>query len=259
MQITPIRTILIDDEPDSKAVLEIMLNESCKNVEIIAKCSSANEAIEQIQLLKPDLILLDIEMPGKDGFAVLKAFENPKFKVVFITGYEQYALKAIKFSAIDYVLKPIDIAELKVSIMKVEESLKMEDNRIAHFNSVFENREKAVEKLIIPTLKGFHTIELDKIESIEAQSGNYCLFKLSDQKLDLVTKPLNYFEELLPKERFFRVHRSHIVNLGKVSSYNNKSGEIKMDNGDELEVAVRRRADFRKGIKYSNRVNRTLV
>ena len=244
-----IRTLIIDDEPDSKIVLEIMLKETCANVEIVGTCASANEAIEEIQRLKPDLILLDIEMPRKDGFEVIKSFENPTFKVIIISGYEQYALKAIKLAAIDYVLKPFDISELESAIHKVEAALDLSDQRVKHLKSYLESSEKAQNKLIIPTLKGFHTIEFDNIVSIEAQAGNYALFQFMDQSHDLVTKPLSYFEEMLPAEQFFRIHRSYVVNLNKVSAYDSKKGIVLLQNGQELEVAVRRRGGFQRSIK----------
>lgn len=244
MQVKKIRAILIDDDPENSEVLELMLDRVCLQVEIVAKCNSANAAIEAIQQHQPDLIFLDIEMPVKDGFEVLKVFESALFKVIVVTGHEQYALRAIKYAAIDYVLKPVDMNELVTAIKKVEEDLLRKDSRLETFSKFLAQDQKTIEKIIIPSTKGFRTIALIDIESIKAESGNYCLFKLTDGSLSLVTKPLSYFEELLPSTDFFRIHRSHIINLSKVVAFDRSVGKIKLENGDLLEVSFRRRADF---------------
>ncbi len=249
MQINKIKTIIVDDEPHSLEVLESLLNHTCKQVEIVGQCTSANEAIEQIQYHQPDLVILDIEMPEKDGFEVLKAFEKAAFKVIIVTGYEQYALKAIKFAAIDYVLKPIEINELTMAVEKVERSLNQKDARLIRLNSILDQDEKSIDKIIIPSLSGFRTIPLMNIVSIKSQSGNYCLFKLIDQKSNVVTKALNYFEEFLPFPMFFRIHRSYMINLDKVVSYESKTGKVVLENGNQMEVAVRRRPEFYKSYK----------
>lgn len=239
-----IRAILIDDDSENNEVLELMLDRVCPQVEIIAKCVSANEAIEAIQMHQPDLIFLDIEMPVKDGFEVLRVFEKATFKVIVVTGHEQYALKAIKFAAIDYVLKPVVMDELASAVKKVEEIVYQNDIRLETFAEFIAQDQKKIEKIILPSTKGFKTIALSNIESIKSELGNYCLFKLADNSSTLVTKPLSYFEELLPSTHFFRIHRSHIVNLDKVTTFNRTSGKITLENGQSLEIAFRRRADF---------------
>ena len=244
MQTRMIKTLLIDDDLESKSTLEKIFQDACMDVELVGKCSSADEAIEQIQVLKPELILLDIEIPGKDGFEILKAFDDPTFKVIIISKNDQYAMTAIKFDVIDYVLKPFDPDELRKSLHKISREIELLGNGQSTLNSLFKNLENKPNKLVIPTNKGFHTIAFDSIESVAAQSGNYCLFKLRSKSYDIVTKPLTYLEAMMPRNRFFRIHRSVMINLLKIESFDSKKGIVTMESGDKFEVAVRRRRNF---------------
>jgi len=239
-----LRAIIVDDEQDGIEVLQLMLADTPTQVNVVDTCNSANQAIESIQKHRPDVVFLDIEMPGKDGFEVLKAFPEADFKVVIVTGYDQYAMKAIKFLAMDYLLKPFDEAELASAVRKVEEALEQQDNRLAQFAQFLEQDETQMEKIVIPSSKGFRTVELNDIACLESKSGNYCIFHLADESETMVAKPLYYFEELLPQPRFLRVHRSRMVNLDQVSSYDSKTGELTMASGRVVEVSVRRRSEF---------------
>lgn len=243
-----LKAIIIDDESDSIDILKLML-ERLQSVEVVETCTSANDGIEAIQRHNPDMIFLDIEMPGKDGFEVLKAFPEAEYKVIIVTGYEQYALRAIKFSAIDYLLKPFDTDELKLAIEKVNFALESADPRLEHFTEMMEQRSLPLNKIILPSNRGFRTISFSDIICLESRSGNYCVFRLSDNSTTMVTRPLYHYEELLPWPQFYRIHRSHIVNLEKIKSFDNKSGELILDHDNSLEVSHRRRKDFFKAYK----------
>lgn len=243
-----LKTILVDDEKDSREALEYMLLRYNKPIEIVARCRSADEAVEQIQQYEPDLVCLDIEMPGKDGFEVLAAFDNPKFKVIVITGYEHYALKAIKYAALDFLLKPIEMSELFIALEKVEKAFDIEDPRLRYFNEQLK-KEKEVSKIILSTYRGFKNVAISEILYVEAGQGNYSNIHLLNDRQEVVTKPLNHFEELLPSDQFYRVHRSHLVNLSRISHYERSKGEVVMAQDYNITVAARRRADFYKAYK----------
>ena len=241
-----ITAILIDDEPDCIVVLENLLKDN-RSIEILGKALSAESGIALIKEKQPDLLFLDVEMPNKTGFDVIAAFENHKFKVVFTTGYDQYAIKAIKCSAVDYILKPICADELNAAIAKVTAQIHIRDERITHLNKMRQS-EYDNDRIIITSKRGFRTIMLDDIVSIES-NGSYALFYTTSNENHLCTKPLKYYEDLFPNNTFFRVHRSNIVNINQVKSYDNISGKVTMNNGRILEVAVRRKSQFNKLIK----------
>ena len=239
-----IKTIIVDDEQDSIDILRMMLSEVQPTVEIVETCQSADDAVDAIQRHSPDFIFLDIEMPGKDGFEVLKAFPEAEFKVIIVTGYEQYALRAIKYSALDFLLKPFDSEELNKAIQKVRSSIDQTDPRLAHFTSIMTKESRSLDRIILPSNKGFRTIGFSDILSIESRSGNYCLFRLSDNSTTMVTRPLYHYEDLLPENQFYRIHRSHIINMEKIQSYDNKTGFLVLEHDNKLEVSHRRRSDF---------------
>ena len=248
-------TILIDDEQDGIDILKMMLEAIPVDIEIVATCRSANSAIEAIQQHKPDLIFLDIEMPGKDGFEVLRAFDQPDFKVIVVTGYDQYAIQAIKFMAIDYLLKPYTQKELHLAVEKASKIIELEDTRIQELRSYLTQPNKDINRIIIPSRNGFRTIPISNIQYLESRSGNYCVFVLQDGSETIATKTLSYYEEILPQNSFMRIHRSTLVNLDKIKSFNKISGEVELGDGLSLPVAFRKRAEFKAA--YSAFLDRT--
>lgn len=240
--------IIVDDEPDSITVMENLLQKVAPDTKVLAKCTSVEEGIKQIKTHKPDLVLLDVEMPNKNGFDLLRAFSDPTFKVIFITGYDQYAIKAIKFSAVDYLLKPVDMDELASAIERARKLIDTSDGRIEHLNQL-DLRAPSFEKVIISSKKGFETLGLNQIVSIESKPGNYAVFSLKDSTQTLATKALNHYEGLFQETNLFRIHRSHMVNLEHVVSFNSANGRIALSDGRELEVAHRRKAEFSSRMK----------
>ena len=235
-----IKLVIIDDEPDNIEVLELLLAEN-EQVEITASANNVEAGIEIINRENPDLLLLDIEMPGQTGFDLLNEFDEPPFKVIFVTGYDHYAIKAIKYSALDYILKPIDKTELDAAIQRAV-SRKEEDQRIAHLKK-FEQTD-FFDKIIIHSNSGFRSLSINEISSIESQPGNYALFFLNNGSKMLCSKPLKYYEGILPQHVFYRIHKSHIINLNYVAKFSATDNLVQLKNGKSLEVAHRRKSKF---------------
>ena len=241
-----LKAIIIDNEPDSIFILKNML-EGHQNIDILAEAESGQKAIELIETLNPDLIFLDVEMPGLTGFEVLKAFDKPKFKVIFVTGFEKYAIQAIKYSAMDYIVKPVDQTELNLSILRVLTTVHMEDDRLSYFKSIHKSPD-TIDRIIIASKNGFRTLLLSDILSIESQ-GSYAMFYLKSGQCYLSSKPLKHYEKLLAPHQFFRIHRSHLINVNEVVSYANKTGVVVLNHGKTLEVSVRKRSRFNEIIR----------
>jgi len=237
------RVIIVDDEPDCLEIIELLLGEIDPTIAVLATCKSAEEATAAIKQYKPDIVFLDVEMPDGNGFEVLRAFQYPEFKVVFISSYDHYALRAIKFSAVDYILKPVDQEELRLAIEKAGSLAHVKDQRIAHLNSI-DPTAQGFEKVILSSHKGFKSIKLSNILSIESKPGSYTIFQLLDGSQTMATKALNYYETLFKGSMLFRIHRSFMINLMYVTSYDAVKGEVLMQNGARFVVANRRRPAF---------------
>jgi len=237
-----IKVIIVDDEKNARENLFGILEKHCPDVRIVCQASSALEAIENILLFKPDLIFLDIEMPGGNGFKVLEYFPHPDFGVIFVTAYDHYAIQAIRFSALDYILKPINSLQLKASVIKYVELQEQFDLRLKHFMN---NQKIAFEdqKIALPFVNKIEYIEIKKIISCKGEA-NYTRIYLNNGKSLLVSKPLIEYEEILENYGFIRTHKSHLVNLHHVQSF------IKIDGGsllmsDKTSIPVsRRKKDF---------------
>lgn len=244
--------ILVDDEPDALEVLELMLKRSPFEVNILATANDARSAIQEIEKHSPDIVFLDIEMPLMNGFKVLEAFDRPSFKVVFVTSYDQYAIKAIKFSALDYLLKPVDEMELEGALDKVTQTMEQSDLRLDHLRKTNQKGEP-FGQIVISSNREFNVLSLDEIVYIRGMGGGYSAFHMQNNKVKVATHPLNYFEGLLPQDRFFRVHRSFVANLQHVKSYiKGPKGHIILSNGEKLEVAQRRKKAFMETMKGFN-------
>src|SRR5476651_356117 len=205
-----ITCVIIDDEPNNISNLQAILAAHCPGVTVADTAMSADEGIIAIKLHKPGLIFLDIQMLGKSGFEVLKAFANPAFEVIFITAYDQYGIQAIKFSALDYLLKPINIPELKHAVEKARHKLnaKDKDHKLENLIAYMELGKKEVPKIALPTLQEIRYIKVDEIVRCEA-SDNYTSFYIAGGEYILVCKTLKEFAELLQAHGFVRTHQSH--------------------------------------------------
>jgi two-component system LytT family response regulator len=220
-----IRSIIIDDEPNNIENLRLLLNQYCPEISIAATAINADNGIEVINAFKPDLIFLDIQMPGKSGFDLLKAFNSINFEIIFITAYDQYGIQAIKFSALDYLLKPININELKLAVEKARQKIiaKQKDHNIINLLEYIKAGNKEIPKIALPTLQEIMYVRVDNIIRCEA-SNNYTLFYLQNGEKVLVCKTLKEFAELLTPHNFVRTHQSHLVNLHFVKSFLREDG-----------------------------------
>jgi len=246
-QTNMIRSIIVDDEPKNIRVLRGLLEEFCPAVAVLGEASSADQALPLIQLHQPDLVFLDIEMPFGNAFDLLDRLKPVEFEIVFITAFDEYTLKAFKYSALDYLLKPVNIDELK-------EAVKKASRRIEHKNinkqlaNLFHNLNKphaSLQRIAFPAKDGsLFFIELNEIVRFEAKNG-YTYVHTRDQQSYISSRTIKEYEMLLPPELFFRVHNSTIINLTHISKYHRgRGGMIEMNDGATIEVATRRKEEF---------------
>jgi len=243
---TKLRAILVDDEQDSREILATYLQKYCPDVALVAKCDSVKTALIAIAQYQPEIIFLDIEMPYANGFDLLDQVAEINFETVFVTAYDNYAIKALNQSAAYYLLKPIDIDELIAAVTKIKEERKKE-NYIEHVQVLLENIKapaQQVAKLMLPTLEGFEIIKPSEIVYCEADN-NFTKFHLINQKPLLICRTLKYFEGILVDQQFIRIHRSHMINLEYVTRYTKgKGGFVTLNNQIELEVAPKKKSEF---------------
>jgi two-component system LytT family response regulator len=240
-----LKTVIIDDEPDAVSFIHSIIKEYCPALEVIGKAHDAMEGIELIREKQPDLILLDVEMPHGSGFDLLAQFPDKTFDVIFITAFNHYAIKAIKFSAVDYILKPININEFIVAIERVIEKRSTATLPNRNFETLLENLNSAAPaKLAIPTSDGMEYLSTKEIIRIEADRS-YSWFHLTGKRKILVSKNLKEYQDLLNDRNFFRSHNSHLINLEHVKKYiRADGGAIEMIDGSQVPISRTRRDLF---------------
>ncbi|MCC8424466.1 LytTR family DNA-binding domain-containing protein [Mucilaginibacter sp. UR6-11] len=246
-----ITCVIIDDEPNNIQNLQNILGDHCPDVTIVAIAQNADDGIAAIKQHLPALVLLDIQMPEKSGFEVLKAFAEPNFEVIFITAYDQYGIQAIKFSALDYLLKPINISELKNAIEKAGKkiSVKNKDHKLENLIEYMMRGQKDVPKIALPTLKEIRYIKIDEIIRCEA-SDNYTTFYTTAGEHLLVCKTLKEFSELLQLHGFIRTHQSHLVNINFVKSLLKEDGGILlMNDGTKIPISRQNKEEVKAALK----------
>ena len=241
-----IRVVIIDDEINAQNLLEKTLDRYFPNkFNIVEKCDSVDSGVLAIKKYEPELVFLDIQMPEKNGFELFTYFDVIKFEVIFTTAYNQFAIKAIKRSALDYLLKPIDNLELSNAIKKFENRNK-ESFAQRKLNLLLENlnvNDKQVSKIAFPTVDGFELIHSNQILYCKAES-NYCCIKKIDGNAHMATKTLKYVEEILPLNTFKRIHKSYVINLNYVVRYHKANKEVELTNGEKLPVSFRKEEEF---------------
>ena len=244
--------IIIDDETSSRNSLKQKLNNYCPDVMVIGECEDGETAIKVLAEKSPDIIFLDIEMPRMNGFTMLQQIERRNFEVVFVTAYDHYAIKAIKYSALDYLIKPVEVADLKEAVSKAAAKRKVSfvNERLNLLLHNFLQDKKVHPRIAIPSMEGLQFIDTDKIIYLEAQS-NYTCFYLLDHGKITVTKTMKEYEELLPSSVFIRIHHSYIINKNLVEKYiKGDGGQVVMSNGVVLDVARRKKEEFIKAIGH---------
>ncbi len=238
-----LKAIIVDDEPSCCESIATLLEES-PGVEIAALCLSASDAIKAIHEFSPDLVFLDVEMPKMNAFEMLEKLPSVNFDIIFTTSYDKYALKAIRFSAIDYLLKPIDREELLRAVEKVRLRIhKPIKEQIEILMQKLKLPATPVSKIAMPTMEGLQFIAVDWIISCESDS-NYTILYLKGDKKIVIPRTLKEIEELLEDHSFVRVHRSYLANLNEVEKYiKGEGGYLVMSSGAKIDVA-RNRKEF---------------
>lgn len=242
-----LNAIIVDDEDFARSSLYFLLQENCPDINIVGIAKSVAEARAILNTTPADVIFLDIAMPNENGFALLDHPAAGKAAIIFATAYDQYALRAIKANALDYILKPIDIEELVLAVNKaVNQKLKNQEKPSIQDHL---NEKGEVKKLTLPAGSGYKIIDTDEIVCIEADS-NYSVFTIISGEKITVSKVLKEFEEILDANTFFRIHKSTIVNFNYIKEYNSKNGlKVILINGIEFQVSRRRAPDFFDKIK----------
>jgi two-component system LytT family response regulator len=246
------RTILVDDEPDGVRTLRKLLELNCPEVEIAATCSSAKAAREKLEEIRPDLVFLDVRMPGKSGLDMLAELSVRDFEVIFVTAHNEYMLQALQFSAVDYLMKPVDEDRLVEAVERVRKRLKLEKNT-AQAEALIYNIDKAgfplEMRLCLPTQKGFNIVKLEDILYCEAKRS-YTIFRFANNKPIMISKPLFDYDKLLTETVFLRVHKSFLINLLHVKEYvRGEGGSVIMSDGTEIEVSRRKKEQFLSKVK----------
>jgi len=247
-----VRTILIDDEPRGLNTLRSLLREYCPELKVVAECTDADSAKEKIEILEPQLIFLDISLPGKTGFDLLAELERINFEIIFVTAHNQYTLQAFRYSAIDYLMKPIDedllTDAVKRAVKRISVSSINENIRTLLYN-LQKPKSRQEMKLCIPSLQGFQVVELKDILFCEA-SGSYTGFYFTDKHHVISAKPIHEYEELLADAGFVRIHKSYLINLLHVKEYvRGEGGVVILSNDKEVEVSRRKKDIFLGRIK----------
>ncbi|HET6724030.1 MAG TPA: LytTR family DNA-binding domain-containing protein, partial [Chitinophagaceae bacterium] len=229
---------IIDDEPQNASMLRNDITANCPSVEVVAVCHSAKEGIMAIKKEKPDLVFLDIEMPWMNGFEMLEMLDEINFGIIFTTAHDQFAAKAFRISAVDYLLKPIDPNDLKEAVKKAQRKSEQQQGNI-HIENLLRNikRPSAQQKIALPYKDGYEFVEVSHIIYCHAE-GAYTKVFLDNKKFILVSKTLGDIEELLPPEIFQRVHHSIVVNLNYVTHFvRSDGGYVKLQTGEQLTVS----------------------
>lgn len=240
-----LKVIIVDDEQDAVNFIHSIINEYCPGLEVVGIAFNKADGLKQINNKQPDLVFLDVEMPQGSGFDLLAQLPEKKFDVIFITAFNHYAIKAIKFSAVDYILKPINIQEFILAVEKVIEKRNSLSYQNADFTALLENLKSALPfKLAIPSSEGMEYLSTRDIIRIEADRS-YCWFYLNDMRKLLISKNLKEYQELLNDRNFFRPHNSHLINLEYVKKFiRTDGGYIEMTDGSNVPISRNRKDLF---------------
>ncbi len=250
-----IRALLVDDEVNNLKNLSFLLQHDCEDVEVAGIATNAVEARQWLQANTADVIFLDIQMPKEDGFQFLSSLQPKSYKVIFVTAYDEYAIKAIKANALDYLLKPVRIEDLQAAVIKLKQALSTEpvqqNELMANLLNTI-NKKLPHKKIALPHLGGTSFIEVDDIISLQADS-NYTVLHLNNMQKIVISKTLKDFEELLDSDQFCRIHKSYIVNLQYVKEYNTSDGGIvKMSDGNQWSISRRQLDLFLNKMRQSS-------
>jgi two-component system, LytTR family, response regulator len=242
-----IKTIIIEDEKQSREVLQLMLENYGNVIQLVDSCDTAEQGITSIQKHRPQLVFLDIEMPRMNGFQMLGRLETISFDIVFTTAYDKYAINAIKISALDYLLKPIDKEELSKAIQKCVQNTEQKNTK-DKIDILFKNlmQQNSLDRTIpLTSVDGIRFIKMKDIVRLEA-NGRYTKFYLLNKEVIVSSRTLGDFEEALSSNEFFRIHEAHIINLLYIERFHKGNNYVLLSDKTELPLARRRKEDFLK-------------
>ena len=236
-----IKAIIVDDDALSRELIAKTTTDYCPNVTVAATAKNVQEGVSAINEHDPDLVLLDIKMPDGSGFDLIKHFDKPDFKVIFVTGYMEYAIKGYKFGAIDYILKPFDEEDLAHAVNKAHDVIRFEEKlRFKALAESFSANGKSG-RLVLKTSDQVHLVAMEQVVRIEAD-GNYSTFHLADGRLVIVSRSIKDYEEMLIDKGFHRIHKSHIINIARLSYFDKADGgDVIMSDGSKVPVDSRKR------------------
>ncbi|MBL7911316.1 MAG: response regulator transcription factor [Bacteroidia bacterium] len=238
-----LRVVIIDDEKKARHALRQMIEISCPTVSVLSEADGVETGLEAISKYKPDVILLDIKMKDGSGFDLVKKLMNVDSKIIFVTAYHEFAVKAFKFSAIDYLLKPVDPDDLAFALKKAEESINKEKNN-KYLESLLENfagTAKQMKKIVLKTATSIFILNISDILYCRSD-GNYTEFHCSDGRKPLVSRPIGEYEEMLTEYNFIRTHHSYLINLAHANRFDkNDGGAVLMSNGESTPVSARKK------------------
>lgn len=244
-----ITALLIDDEPKALAILKNKLERMCPNVEIIGETQHPEEGLELIKTISPQLIFLDVAMPGMSGFDMLMKIENPSFEIIFVTAFDNYAIDAINHCAIGYLVKPVDNQDLifavNKAIVNIEEKTALEKNKILIENLGVQTFQK--KKIVIPTQVGLEFVKIKDIIHCEGEDG-YTKIYFKNRKTMLSSNSIGHFNKLLGSHEFYLVHKSHLINLNHIEKYLNE-GYVLLNDNHKIPVSRNRRSEFLSMLK----------
>jgi len=241
-----IKTVIIEDEQKSREMLAGIIQKNCPQLNIVGLAKNVNEGVEVIKKENPELVFLDISMPDGSGFDLLEKVQGQKFELIFATASDQHAIRAIKYSACDYLLKPIDIEELKNAVEKVTQKKNASPN-MENLNFLIQQLKKSDDsfhKITLPTGNAYEIVNIKDIIRCEAD-GSYTTFFLTDKRKLMISAGLKHYEELLPESDFIRVHHHHLINMNHVVRFLKEDGGYAvMSDGTKIEISRRKKDTF---------------
>jgi two-component system, LytTR family, response regulator len=248
-----ITAVIVDDEFQSRNILSKIILQVAPEIKLVGQAADTNEAFFAINDLNPQLVFLDIMMRGETGFDLLQRFSHFPFDIIFTTAYNEFAIKAFKYNAIDYLLKPIDKEELRLAVDRAKERIKNRHHaspeQMDNFFQSINGRQNIQNKIAVPTADGFEIIELNNILYCQS-SSSYTYFHLAEKRKLISSYPLKQYDEILGERNFFRAHKSFLVNLSHVKNYRKgEGGTIVMTDGQEIEVSRRNKEALMKIFK----------
>jgi two-component system, LytTR family, response regulator len=245
-----LKSIIVDDEFKSRESLKALVEKFCKDIQVSAVCQNSDEAIRAINALKPDVLFLDIQLQRETGFDILQKLDKIDFEIIFTTAFSEFAVKAFKFSAVDYLLKPVDIEDLRKAIEKARKRvLGNISERMTQLAQTMKGNTFKHSRLAVPSSDGLVFVSVDGILYCEA-SGNYTNIHMADGRKFVVSRTLKEYEEMLEDLDFFRIHNSYLINLNLIKKYiRGEGGQVVMTNDQALDVSKAKKKSFMDKIK----------